>query len=985
MVSSSIIALDVGQLDRDWEFLLEALAGVLRRGGDDDLADLLPMPGVKFSDRPTPRDSVQLTQAYSIAFQLLSMAEQSSAARFRDRVERESVHAPAADTADSDATTQRLPALWADSLQGLIDEGWTSAQIAQRLPAIRVELVLTAHPTEAKRATVLAHHRRLFDRFQLRQDQDLPPWKHSENESAIQAILNVLWRTGEIYLDKPDLQSERRNLMDYLKHVFPRALRPLDLRLRQAWKEVGLDSAAIADPLALPRMTFGTWVGGDRDGHPLVTPEVTTETLMQLRTGALDLLRSELVQLARLLSLSAYWLPPSNQFLSQIAATADTMGAIGRTAIARNPNEPWRQFINLMIAKLPIDQTKPAATQSTLATPSTSATAAKPVHDAPWRYAHADALLADLRILYRSMVAVDMADTADHAVAPVMRIAQTFGFHLAVLDIRQNSSKHDAAIEQLLQAAGFHDTHFSRWNEEKRVAFLEQELASSRPMVHPDFSAGEEADAVLGALRVVKEHSMAHGIDGLGALIVSMTRNASDLLAVYLLAREVGLLQPSAEGPVCPLPVVPLFETIDDLDKSPEIYEHFLSNSITQRSMAAIARRRTLAADMSHPDRNGSKQKGSEQRGNTAPDIDTAAASDEQKVGQVMIGYSDSNKDGGILASFVGLRHAQRRLTQTGLRHGVRVRFFHGRGGTISRGAGPTHRFIKSLPDRTIAGDIRLTEQGETIAQKYAHEPTAIYNLELFLAGTTRKTLMDSREDDGPHPLEPTLVQLAAWARTEYTDLLNRDGFVEFFRTATPIDAIEQSRIGSRPSRRTGQQTLADLRAIPWVFSWGQARCYLSGWYGVGMAMSKLKAEQPEQFALLQKSLLDWAPLHYLISNVATSVSAVDMDVMKEYSELVEDADLRDRFVSRIESEWRLSKSMVEELYGGPLETMRPNVERMIHLRGEGLRLMHRQQISLLRRWRSYNKMGEQVQADQLLPGLLLSVNAIASGLGTTG
>lgn len=944
MVSSSILALDVQQLDQDWEWLLGAFAEVLRRGGDSALADLLPMPGVALSDRPTPNDSVQLTQAYSIAFQLLSMAEQSSAARFRDRIE-------------SESHMDQLPALWADSLRQLIDEGWTATQIAQRLSSVRVELVLTAHPTEAKRATVLAHHRRLFDRFQLRHDPDLPPWKRNENENAIEAVLNVLWRTGEIYLDKPDLQSERRNLMDYLKHVFPRSLRPLDLRLRQAWREVGLDPAAINDPLSLPRLTFGTWVGGDRDGHPLVTPEVTAETLMQLRSGAIGLLRSELIQLARLISLSAYWLPPSNQFLSQIASKAESMGAVGQAALARNPNEPWRQFINLMIAKLPSDQPS-----NDLATARQS-------------YQLADELLADLRTLHRSLVAVDMNDTATHAVAPVMRIAQTFGFHLAVLDIRQNSSKHDAAIEQLLQAAGFQDTHFAQWDEAKRTAFLEQELKSSRPMVHPDFTAGDEAQAVLGALRVVKEHSIQHGIDGLGALIVSMTRNTSDLLSVYLLAREVGLLEPTEEGPSCPLPVVPLFETIDDLEKSPDIYDRFLGHPITQRSMASIANRRAASQTLvaGQPDKTGK------------PIEPSGLNVDDAKVGQVMIGYSDSNKDGGILASLVGLRHAQRRLTQTGHRHGVRVRFFHGRGGTISRGAGPTHRFIKSLPDGTIAGDIRLTEQGETIAQKYAHEPTAIYNLELFLAGATRKTLSDSREEDGPHPLENTLVDLASWARSAYHDLLHSDGFVEFFRSATPIDAIEQSRIGSRPSRRSGQQTLDDLRAIPWVFSWGQARCYLSGWYGVGTALKKLKTERPERFQEVIDCLRDWAPLHYLISNVATSVSAVDIEVMKEYASLVENEPLRERFVTDIESEWRLATRMVEEVYGGELESQRPNVQRMIQLRSEGLGLLHRQQISLLRRWRSYRKMGEQHQADQLLPGLLLSVNAIASGLGTTG
>jgi phosphoenolpyruvate carboxylase len=349
-----------------------------------------------------------------------------------------------------------------------------------------------------------------------------------------------------------------------------------------------------------------------------------------------------------------------------------------------------------------------------------------------------------------------------------------------------------------------------------------------------------------------------------------------------------------------------------------------------------------------------------------------------------MIGYSDSNKDGGILASFVGLRQAQQRLSEIGNRLGVQVRFFHGRGGTISRGAGPTHRFIRSLPNGTLRGDLRLTEQGETIAQKYAHQSSATHNLELFLAGVTRKTLADTLHAPDPHDLEESLFLLAESAHGAYEELLHKQGFLEFFRQSTPIDAIEQSRIGSRPSRRTGQASLADLRAIPWVFSWGQARFYLSGWYGVGTALANFQKERPEGFVALGKQMT-WPPLHYLISNVATSVAAVDISVVREYAELVENSELRQGFLTCIESEWALTKHMIETVYGGSLDTQRPNVQRMIELRSQGLRMLHSQQIRLLRRWRSYQRMGETTQADALLPELLLTVNAIAAGLGATG
>ncbi len=683
MVAASILALDVDKLFRDWEWMLGELREVLKQSGDHELAALLPDLQRSLEITDAGLDSVQLTQAYSIAFQLLGMAEQISAAQFRSQIE-------------SESGLDQLPSLWGDGIKQLKESGIPEARIAEQLPQIRVELVLTAHPTEAKRATVLAHHRRLFERFVALGRADLAPWQKAENQAAVRSLLSILWRTGEIYLDKPDIQSERRNVIDYLTHVFPAAIRPLDMRLRQAWEHAGLNPNLIRDPLALPQLTFGTWVGGDRDGHPLVTPQVTAETLHELRRSALDLHKRLLTELARLISLSAYWLAPSGEFLQQLAVRMEAHGVQGRKAIERNPNEPWRQFVNLMLMRLPSTSTKASVLESAGQADGLT-------------YRHSDEFIRDLRVLYDGLVAVSLREVADFTVAPLMRVVQSFGFHLAVLDIRQNSSTHDLALEQLLAASGLPDTRYAQWSEAKRMEFFERELVSPRPFVLAGRSVGKEADAVLGALQVVQKHYQEHGHEGLGALIVSMTRRPSDLFCLYLFAREVGLLIETSEGPVCPLPVVPLFETIEDLQQSTEIYDQFLNHPITRRSLAYIQQLRKLP----------------------------------QPTGQVMIGYSDSNKDGGIMASLVELRHAQNKLTEVGRKHGVSIRFFHGRGGTISRGAGPTHRFIRALPDQTLAGDLRLTEQGETIAQKYAHHTSAIFNLEQFLAGVTRKTLTD--------------------------------------------------------------------------------------------------------------------------------------------------------------------------------------------------------------------------------------------------
>ncbi len=463
--------------------------------------------------------------------------------------------------------------------------------------------------------------------------------------------------------------------------------------------------------------------------------------------------------------------------------------------------------------------------------------------------------------------------------------------------------------------------------------------------------AGAEAEAVLSCYRVLVDHLRAYGHDGLGVLIVSMTRSVSDLLSVYLFTREVGLTITTPDGLACQLPVAPLFETIDDLRRSPEILRAFLAHPVTRRSLEEQRRR----------------------------------VGGEQLVQQVMVGYSDSNKDGGIFASLWSLYRAQEALMRVGQETGVQIHFFHGRGGTPSRGGGPEHRFVKSMPHGALDGNLRVTEQGETIAQKYANRIMAVYNLELLLAGVTRATLLDWHRPEPRHPLEDTMDWLAERSWQTYTSLLQTEDFLTFFRQATPIDVIEESRIGSRPARRTGQLSLADLRAIPWVFSWGQSRFYLSGWYGVGSALEALAVQQPEQFVCLQHHLYLWAPLHYILSNAATSVAATDPEVMYDYAMLVEDTKLRECVFGKIVEEFARTRSMLERVYGGSLAERRPNINGMVHMRKEPLRVLHHQQITLLRQWRELRRRGELEAAITLLPHLLLTVNAIASGLGTTG
>ena len=350
-------------------------------------------------------------------------------------------------------------------------------------------------------------------------------------------------------------------------------------------------------------------------------------------------------------------------------------------------------------------------------------------------------------------------------------------------------------------------------------------------------------------------------------------------------------------------------------------------------------------------------------------------------VQQVMVGYSDSNKDSGIFASQWGLQKAQSRLAKLGRDTGVRIRFFHGRGGTVSRGAGPTHRFLDALPLGSLCGDIRLTEQGETIAQKFGNLPTATFNLELLVAGVTATALRHDRAEPGLPPLAPVMEKLLKHSQQNYRQLLDAEDFITFYRQATPIDALEHSRIGSRPSRRTGQPSLADLRAIPWVFSWSQARFYVPGWFGAG---SGLAALDEAEIAEIRAHIRTWPFLHYVLTNIESSIASTDLELMRAYAGLVEDEMLRTRFMAMIEGEWNLTNAMLEKIRGRPMAQRRPRMLKTLELRAEALRILHLQEISLLRRWRKLRATDEGA-AEKMLPDLLLSINAIASGLRTTG
>lgn len=904
------LTVDPEKVADDFSYVLTAFEEVLRELGHDDVARALPW------GNPNPIESIagvdhrQLTDAIAIGLLLATLAEENAAAQHRRRIQ-------------SERGPQALSGSWGRVLSDLVEAGDDPQAIADELPTIGVEPVLTAHPTEAKRATVLEQHRELYLLLVVRENQMWTPLERDQIRERVKGVIERLWRTGAIFLERPEVADELRNVIHYLTTVFPSVIPRLDMNLRAAWKANDLDPELL-EGRRLPQISFGTWVGGDRDGHPFVTGEVTRSTLDELRRRALELLDGRLTDLAARLSISALSQPTPSDLSDAVAATSARLGEEGAAAIERNPDEPWRQWVNLIRAQLP-DSPGPS-------------------------YSSPEGAIHDLGRLSGWLRSIGADRLARLEVDPVASIVGAFGFHLARLDIRQNSAFHDLAVSQILTAAGIPDgASWPQWDEDRRRALLRSEIASPRPLVRHGATVGAEADAVLSCYAVVLDELEEHGPDGIGSLIVSMTRSLSDLLVVYLLAKEAGLLVSGPDGDWCRVAVVPLFETIDDLQASPDILGSFLAEPITERTLVRTRR------------------------------------SGFEPSQQVMVGYSDSNKDGGILASLWGLYRAQERLTDTAAAERSRLTFFHGRGGTISRGAGPTHRFLRALPPGSLSGTIRLTEQGETISQKYANRITAEHHLELLLAGTTASTIGRAFGDRDEHAaLEPVMDRLAVASRDAYADLVGGPGFIEFFRQATPIDVIESSSIGSRPARRTGQATIADLRAIPWVFAWSQSRFLLSGWFGLGTALEQLRSSDRGEFERLAANVFEWPPLHYIVSNAATSIQTSDPGVMELYADLVADTAVRDRYLGRILSEWRLTVGLLEEVYGGPLSARRPNIARSLELREPGLVPLHHRQVDLMRRWRS-ESTHRAADADPILTDLLVTVNAIAGGLGSTG
>ena len=912
---------ELGKPYDDLDFLLNCFAEVLNESGKHKLVEFIPW----IHPHQQPKDELLLSTDYihmqSMCFQLLNLVEVNGAVQSRRLKE--------------EADMAGVNGLWAINFKLLKEKGIHEKEILETLPKVKIEPVLTAHPTEAKRSVVLQEYRRLYLLLLKRENNMYTRIEQDEIRNEIKQVLRRLWNIGEIYVEKPRLESELDNILYYLTEIFPEVITFMDKRLKQAWKESGFDPDLLENKELLPGLSFGNWVGGDRDGHPLVKPAITRMTLHKLRVNAFLIVKRELLSLAQKLSIYVDIHHVGDKFRKRLEHLTTELGQSGESIFQDNKNEVFKAFVLLSLNKTPIDLNQ----EDNLA-----------LKDRENTYQNSDQLMDDLKILQKELEDFGIPKIASEDIGRCRRLLNVFGFHLARLDIRQNSHYFEKALMQLVSGSlGEYSVKKINTTAAKRT-FLDQELNLNRPFLVDHSLSGDEARNLVESFKVVSSHINKYGSCSIGKLIISMTRNTEDLLTAYLFLREVGMTLNYTGKLAAKLPVVPLFETIQDLKNSPAVLSDYLGHPVVMNSLKYIATQdqaETLYQD-------------------------------------VMIGYSDSNKDGGILASSWFLYEAQQQLTMVGKKYGVEIRFFHGTGGSISRGAGPVHWFVKTLPHASINGKFRITEQGETIERKYANLVNAAYNLELIQASVTTQTILHKHLSGNGTDTSELFNRLSERGRVYYRELIDDPDFIHFFTQATPIDIIESSKIGSRPARRTGRRSIQDLRAIPWVFSWAQSRFNITSWYGVGSTLKELETENKEDYAKLEK-LVQYDPyVRYLITNLDSSLAATDKQIMQKYASLVSDQLVQEKIMGKITRELELTRTMLSDILPRPISKRRKNHYYSTRLRAQALTNLHEAQVKLIRKWRDEDNQ-QSPRDKELLFVSLQCVNAIANALGSTG
>jgi phosphoenolpyruvate carboxylase len=777
--------------------------------------------------------------------------------------------------------------------------------------------VFTAHPTEAKRRTILTKLARIADVLRALDLESPTPEEERAAHETLREELVSLWQTEETRAYKPDVMDEVRNGLYYfettLHDLAPEVVASLERAVTEHYPGARVPPAFLR---------FASWIGGDRDGNPHVTAAATEEALRAHHDLALRLLRRGIERLHGHLSTTERW-GVDPRLVESLEADAAAFPDEASRAESRYVRQPYRQKLRYVYRKLgaTLEASGPRWRADHVVRPGT--------------YAGASELLADLRLIQESLRAHGGGRLADGRLGTLVRQAEIFGFHLASLDLRQTSARHADAIAEVFgrHALG---ARYGEAEEDERAALLTAEILAGRPFTPHRLGFSPPTNETLDLFRLVRRAHERVGPAAIESYVVSMTRGPSDLLAVLLMARDAGVSDR--------LDVVPLFETVADLHAAPRTMERLFENPAYARHLAARGRRQT-----------------------------------------VMVGYSDSNKDGGYVTANWELYLAQRALAEACRRHGVTLTLFHGRGGTVGRGGGPANRAILAQPPESVGGRLRLTEQGESVTNRYSNPALARRHLEqlvhaVLVASGSRPPGSSSRGGEW----EKAMGELSTLAEGAYRGLVHEtEALPRYLRAATPLDEIERLNIGSRPARRGPAAGLAELRAIPWVFAWTQSRVTLPGWYGLGSALSGWAGEDEGRWALLGTMYREWAFFKTLVDNAQLALRAADMLIATVYATLALPAD-REAVFPRLQAEYRRTETAICRLTGQrDLLDEAPWLQRSIRVRNPYVDPMNYVQVALLRRLRE--NPGEEDEAEEMRDAVRVSVNGIAAGLRNTG
>jgi phosphoenolpyruvate carboxylase len=863
----------------------------------------------------------QVVRAFTLYFNLVNIAEED----YLHRLRRESVR-------------QQGHATWVGSfhhtLEEFKDQGVTIEALQELCNRLLYKPVFTAHPTESRRRTIMHHQREVFKFIDQLTDPRLSQYDRDDLVDALQLQIETLWLTNEVRPSKPTVIDEIKMGLHYFQRSLFEAVkvdyRYLERAVLNTYGEDDQGNPVVSIPSFIE---FGSWIGGDRDGNPFVTAQITRSALYMQAEEILSEHLRLVYRLAQVLTMSTRWFTPSAEFMANLQRDQ----ALGIKSFDQRrdqfADEVYRRKLYHMHYRL---RKNLAIVRNQLRDQQTP--------DSDHAYQRVDEYLADLYSIRDSLISHGEIAAANGDLKDAIRIAETFGFHLVSLDLRQESSCHSRAVAEILQQNGNAD--YLELNAEARLQLLAAMIADNQKPNIETAQLGDECREVLDVFATIERMRTQIGQRCIGSYVISMTHDASHVMEVMYLAFVSGLAGRRDDDYFCELEIAPLFETIDDLGHIDSVLDTLLQNPVYK----------TLLRE------SGGMQ-------------------------EVMLGYSDSCKDGGILSAAWGLYQAQEKVVQISNRHDINCRIFHGRGGTITRGGGPTHDAIMAQPPRTVQGQIKFTEQGEVLSHKYGNAETAIYELAMGITGlmkATMGTLRDERENYAE--FHPAMQQLADYSETFYRDLTDHtEGFFEYFYETTPVSEIGLMNIGSRPShRRKGDLSKASVRAIPWVFGWSMSRTTMPAWYGVGYAIERWCEGKPKRIAELRRMKKRWPSFAAMISNLQMSLFKSDMRIALEYSKLCSDRELADSIYALLRSENRRSIDGVLQVAGSSQLLEQDSLLKLsLSRRDPYLDPLAYLQVDLLRKYRDES----QNEADRMQwqAALLSSINGIAAGLRNTG